>query len=619
VIVSDELLPYYNQELAAVRHLGGEFARLHPKIAARLRLNAEGSTDPHVERLVQAFAFLNARIRHKLDDDFPEISDALLSVLYPHYQRPIPSMCVVQFALDRTQGELTTGYRIPRGTAVSTEPDPQEGEPCRFRTCYPATLWPFQTTDAKLARPPFPSPGTPHSADAQSILKLEFQSFAPSVGFGQFDLGSLRFYLQTAQPQNAYLLYELLLNHTLEIAVARSVDDPQRILLPANSWQPVGFARDEGMFPNTARSFLGYRLLTEFFTFPQKFLFLDLQGLSKARLAKFGNKLEIYCYLNRSIPALEQTLNKDTLRLGCAPIVNLFNLRTEPIQLTETDTEYRVVPDARREMALEIYSLDRVVGTSPDQEKAEYQPFYSFKHGVDRNTQQTFWHVVRRPRGASLEGIETDPGTEMYLSLVDLGFTPAAIPRWTIDIEATCLNRSLPSRLPFGGGRPHLDLPEGRGPVSKVECLTPPTPTLRPPLKNRALWRLISHLSLNHLSLSDLTEGADALREILKLYDFTDSQETRSLIEGLMRVSSRRVVGRAGGLAGGFCRGMEVAIHFDEKKYTGSGAYLFACVLDRFLGMYASLNSFTKLVATSEQRRGLTWQWPPRTGERVLL
>jgi type VI secretion system protein ImpG len=177
----------------------------------------------------------------------------------------------------------------------------------------------------------------------------------------------------------------------------------------------------------------------------------------------------------------------------------------------------------------------------------------------------------------------------------------------------------LPHRLPFGGDQPRLQLSEGGAVVSRISCLTAPTRTYRTALKYGSLWRLISHLTLNHLSITDNEEGADALREILKLYDFADSDETRSMIEGILRVSSRRVVGRATGEGGvAFCRGLEVTLHFDPKRFTGSGLFLFACVLERFLGLYCSVNAFTKLVATVEGRKGELRRWPPRMGEKVL-
>ncbi len=617
--MSDELLPYFQQELTFLRHMGQEFSEKYPKIAGRLDLSADGSRDPHVERIVEAFAYLNARIQYKLDDDFPEIIESLLGVLYPHYQQPTPSMAIIQFQLDRSQANRTSGHEVKRGTFLETEP--VNGERCRYQTCYPALAWPFELKSASLTARPFQAPSTLKSSPAESVLKLELQTLDPELTFSQIDLGSLRFYLHTSQAHNAFELYELLLSDAIEVVMASSPADPQPVSLSKSSLVPVGFGRDEGMFPYSARSFPGYRLLTEYFAFPEKFRFIDLTGLTPERLARMGNRLEVYVYFNRSSRELERAVSKDNFRLGCAPIVNLFPQRADPFLLTQRQVDYRVIPDARRVSALEIYSIDRVSATSPNGDLAEFLPFYSLRHGTERGAEQKFWKADRRPGVSSQSGVADDRGTEMHLSLVDLGFSPTAPADWTVEVETTCLNRDLPGLLPSGGGRPKLDLTEGKGLISSISCLTRPTSTIRPKLGQGVRWRLLSHLSLNHLSLSKTGDGAESLREILKLYNVHDDSETRKMIDGILRVRSRRVVGRLASAINGLCQGMEVAIHFDETKLSGSGVYLFASVLDRFLGLYASINSFTRLVATSEQRQnqGEVWRWPARAGEKALL
>ena len=616
--MTDELLPYYQRELAYVRKLGAEFAQQHPKIAGRLRMRAEETQDPHVERMIEAFAYLTSRIRYKLDDDYPEIAHSLLEVLYPHYLAPIPSMAVVRFELDRAQAELTSGVPIAKGSTV--EAAAPGGEVCRFRTCYPTRLWPFDVVSADLAGPPFPGPKTAFSAKARSVLRLTLRGYSADVPFGQMEIDNFRFFLQ-GQPQHVYPLYELVLNNVLGIAVSSpdaSEEHPPAILSRGNI-RPVGFAADEGMLPYPSRSFLGYRLLTEYFAFPQKFLFFDLfwDQVTAGQRAELGNTVEFFFYFDRSVPEIEHGVSRETFVTGCTPIVNLFPQRAEPIRLTHSESEYRVVPDSRRPLATEVYSINRVVATSPRNKTVEYRPFFSFKHAAQASEQTTFWHPVRRPR--SPHRTVADPGTEVHLSFVDLAFDPSVEDGWIVDVETTCLNRDLPERLPFGGGEPRMQLTGGE-PVSLVECLTAPTRTYRPALRHGVVWRLISHLSTNHLSLCDYEDGADGLREILRLYDFADSEETRAMIDGIRSVTTRRVVGRSGGgVAGGLCRGLEVTVDFDEDRFIGSGVYLFASVLERFLGLYCSINSFTRMIAKTAKREGVLGKWPPRAGEQVLL
>ena len=610
----DELLPYYQRELAFIRKLGAEFAEAHPKIAGRLRLGANVAEDPHVARLMEGFAYLNARTRHKLEDDFPEITEALLGVLYPHYLAPIPSAAIVRFSLDMAQSELSAGHSIEAGSTLETEPI--DGQPCRFRTCYPATLWPIELKSASCKGHPFAAPATRRTADAVAVVRLQLETFSPKLTFAQLPLGKLRFFLN-GQSQYINDLYELLLNNSLGVVVAKSAGDKQPMLLDKDCLQPVGFDRDEGLLEYSPRSFLGYRLLSEYFAFPEKFLFIDLERLSPSVLAGIGNRLEIFILLNRHLPDVEKNVSQETFVLGCAPVVNLFRQRAEPIALTQTRPEYRVVPDARRPLAYEVFSVDRVVATSKDHEEVEFRPFYSIKHGQDSRRQSAFWYAARRP--AAYHSGQTDHGGEVFLSLVDLDFRPAAPAEWTLDVETTCLNRDLPNRLPFGGGEPYLQLSTGAA-LARVTCLTRPTATLRPVLRHGTLWRLISHLSLNHLSLVDSDKGSDALREILKLYDFNDSLVTRAIIDGVLSVSGRRVVGRVGGdVAAGFCRGLEVTLHFDEEKFSGSGVFLFASVLERFLGLYSSINSFIKTIATTNKREEALRKWPPRAGDKPLI
>jgi type VI secretion system protein ImpG len=624
----DELLGYYERELAFMRQLGAEFAQKYPKVAGRLQLEADKCEDPHVERLVEAFAFLAARVHLKIEDEFPEITESFLNVLYPHYLAPVPSLTVVEFPLEFELGNLANGHLVPRGTGLYSPP--VQGTPCRFRTCYPVTLWPLRVAAAALESP---NPLNARGQWGEAVLRLGLQCTNETTlsalreGESQRPLSSLRFYLD-GEPHLVYPLYEMIFNRAVRIEV-RPGGEPGRpggarpgkaatpLLLPPSALRPVGFGPDEGLLPYTARSFAGYRLLTEYFAFPEKFLFFDVEGLdAAARAGGFGERFEILIHL-RDVAPPNAPVGAQNFRLGCTPAVNLFRHLAEPILLTGKRHEYRVVPDVRRQTATEVYSVDAVSAHDPRQQQArEFQPFYSLRHSYDREAGRTFWYATRRP-----SQLPEDPGTEVYLSLVDLDFNPHVPVEEVLNVETTCTNRDLPARLPFGGRAGDLEI-EGAAPVSHVRCLTKPSAALRLPPRRAAQWRLISHLSLNPLSLAaGGPDGApEALREILSLYDLRDSSATRKQIAGITRIESRRAVARTGGRIGaGFVRGVEVAFDFDEEQYVGSGVYLFASVLERFLALYASVNSFTQLVARSKQREGEIKRWPPRAGEQPLL
>jgi type VI secretion system protein ImpG len=439
--------------------------------------------------------------------------------------------------------------------------------------------------------------------------------------FAGLSLDRLRFFL-SGENQVIPGLYELLFNQTLQVSF-RCPDAGGREqtlhLAPEECLFPVGFETSEGMLPYPRQSFLGYRLLTEFFTFPPKFWFLDLGGFAQARQAGFGKFLDVTFYLRRTLTGLEQAISAETFRLGCTPVVNLFEQTAEPIQLSQARYEYRVVPDVAQPLGMEVYSIDTVTGVDAGTPALEYQPFFSFRHGQDRNRQRVFWYATRRP---SL--VADDVGTEVYLSLVDLDYDPTLPAESVVVVRTMCTNRNLPRLLPPAGHSLAFEL-EAAAPITGVRCLRSPTVPLRPPQRRGAYWRLLSHLNLNHLSLTEADEGRQALQEMLRLYDFSDPAAgqqlgavTAQLIEGITAVRSRRIVGRTGGpTASGFCRGLEVTIEFDEEKYAGTGVYLFASVLERFLGLYATINSFTQLLARTPE--GLLKKWPPRSGEHQIL
>ena len=615
--MTDELLPLYNRELTFFRRMAADFAKAHPKIAARLRMSEDVIEDPHVSRMIESFAFLNARTRKKIDDDFPEITQAMLQILYPHYLNPFPSTAIVKFALQTDQAGMIDGFSIPRHSMLETEPI--DGDPCRFRTCFPVKVWPLEIASAGYHGFPFPVPATPFATKSRSVIKLELKCLGGKSSFSEFALEHLRFYLNAPSPY-VYQLYELIFNNAVGVGLASSPDDKNPLILNANSIRQVGFERDQALIDQSERSFPGYQLLTEYFAFPEKFLFFEIGGINRNSLQRFDKPkpLSIFIFLDRHMEELERFVSTETFQLGCCPMINLFRQRAEPIRLTHSQTEYRIIPDARRPLSHEVYSVDKVTALTPENEEFTFSPFYSLKHHqVKEGDGKRFWHSSRQP--ASLNSGGTDDGTEVGLSFVDLQFNPASPADWTVDVETTCLNRDLPGRLPFGGGQPQLFLSDG-GPLKKIVCMTPPSKTLRPAFGYGTLWRLVSHLSLNHLSLFSSDGDAEPLREILKLYDFVGSEGSRNIIDGLMSVHAQRVVGRPGGpVSAGFCRGLEVTLKFDEDKFSGHGVYLFGSVLERFLGLYSSINSFTQTVVTTNRRERPLRQWPPRAGEIVFL
>ena len=613
--MSEALYPYYEAELYFIRKLAQEFARKYPAAAARLQLEPDRSADPHVERLIEAFALLSARVRHKLHDEFPELTDALLSVLYPHALAPIPSIAVVQFQLDPARA-TPEGVKVPAGSPLHTA---RIGAMvCKYRTCYPLALWPVTVAEAKLHPPPFP-PGLNPPIAANAALRLRLRT-AGELTFDKLQLDRLRFHLIGDNVLTSPL-YELIFNHALQVVFAAPDRPRDAITLPAEgALKPVGFEASDALLPYPDNVFPGYRLLTEYFAYPAKFLFVDVAGWDEVRRLGPVRELDLIVFLNRSHPRLEQLIEPAMFRTGCTPVVNLFEHTAEPIPLTHTKPDYRVVPDVGHPLGYEVHSITSVTAAGTDGTDREYRAFYHFQHGGDRESRTAFWYAMRRPSLA-----HDDRGTDVELHLVDTTFDPAAATGETVVVRTLCTNRDLPNRLPRVGEEVRFE-PAFAAPGMKVRCVRNPTGPLRPPPARGRYWHLVSHLNLNHLSLTADGSGLEALKGLLKLYDLTDPESepqaaalARQSIEGVVGVSSRRTTAWVGaGELGGFARGLEVDLELDETKFVGNSGFLFAAVLERFLGLYVSLNSFTRLVARYRQQEGDLRRWPPRAGELPL-
>lgn len=602
----NDLLDYYQRELSYLRHEGAAFAARYPRVAARLDLSGAESPDPHVERLLESVAFLTARIQRTLDADFPMIPAALLGVLYPHLVAPVPSLAIAQFAVDPDQARAATGFTLPDDTPLFAEAT--DGLTCRFRTAYPVDLWPIEVTDAAI-QAPAAFAFLDQRAEIGAVLRVSLRGLG-RLGFADMAPRRLRFHLHGGS-ESAGLLHELLLNEVRGIAVRPSGTGGSSggtvRELPDARVLPVGFAPDEDVLPWPRHAHQGYRLIQEYFVFPEKYLFVDVDGLEGLGDGKDVDLL----FLLGNAPRRSFPLDRDAFKLNCAPIVNLFRKTTEPIRLDQTQVDYRLTPDSHRERSTEIHSILKVSASSAYEDDSRiFHPFHSFDHGTGRADARAFWSARRQPTGrADL------PGTDLLLSFLDLDFKPTRPPAQVVFAHTLCTNRGVAEQMPAGA---RLEI-EVDAPLRGIACLTKPTPQRTPPLAGQTLWRLVSHLSLNHLSL-DGEGGLAALREILRLYAAFDDATVSGQVAGLSGLSCRLVVRRVGGQAWrGFCRGSEITLELDEDRFVGSHPFLLASVLNRFFGLYAAVNSFTQLVLTSRQRNG-TWKtWPPLAGDRPVL
>lgn len=597
----DDLIRYYQNELTYLRQMGQSFSRRYPKLAGRLELAPDSCTDPHVERLIESFAYLTARLQMQMHAELPQVTSSLLSVLYPHLVNPIPPATIAEFVVDPKQGKMTTGHLIPAQTPVFAQTD--EGLTCRFRTCYPTELWPLEVSEAGIESKDRYS-DLDFKSEVASLLRLRVRTLATPIR--ELQLSKLRFFIN-GEPGLIATLYELLFCHGIGVAVVPEGSNSASFL-PKDALTPVGFKLDEEVIPYPANAHPGYRLLQEFFGFPLKFQFFDVAGLNPGPSSKYFDILLLF----DTSPTRRLSLTPANFRLGCSPVVNLFQKTSEPIRIDHRRSEYLLVPDIRRERTTEIHSIVSVsASANPAEESQELEPFFSVRHRGDDTQTQAFWHARRE-----WSQRENDSGTDMFLSFVDLAFNPRNPPMTTAYAHTLCTNRDFSSQL-RSGSLFQMDQP---APIKQIVCLHAPTPTSYPPLSGHSLWALVSNLSLNYLSLSQGPHSVDALKEMLRLYSLSDRLSTRHQVDGIRELICKPVVRRIGTDAWrGYCQGTEVSLTLDETMYVGSSPVLFAWVLSHFFALYASLNSFTELVLKSYQREGEWKRFPAMAGVRALL
>lgn len=614
----DDLLPHYERELAFLRAHAGDFAERHPKIAGRLMLSGDVGDDPHVERLIESFALLAARVHKRLDDDFPLFTETFLEVLYPHYLRPFPSCSIARFDAGTAAAQLSRGTTVPRGTVLTSRP--VRGVACKFRTAFDVALQPLRVAQLAFRGTLQLPDGTPVPKGATTLMSLRLELTSPQVSWATLGDDSVRLYLDGEASQVA-ALREAMFGRVLGVLLQTASHGPWSA---ANDARPreVGFSDDQALLDFDARSHPAYRLLTEYFAFADKFNFVDLP-LPRALRESEARSITLH-YAMAGIRAdsdearLLETVSERNLLTGCTPVVNLFTQRADPIRVTHQTPSYPVLPDGRRAFGYEVYSIDRVFRvrqTAQGEQIQAFQPFYSLQHDqlvAEGEAGGRYWHAQRDETIA-----QASPGYETELSIVDIDFDPAAPQADTLSLEVTATNRDLPTMLQVGTAGGDLFL-QGGSLAREIRLLRRPTLSHRFERGRGALWRLISHLSVNHLSLSG--GGLDALRELLRLYDLPRSPTNRRVLEGLSSIEYRPASACLPGQPfPAFVRGVEVRLAVDEQHFAGIGLRLFVQMLDHFFGLYVHANSFVQLKVVSARTHEELIACPRRSGQSPLL
>ncbi|MCQ9422900.1 type VI secretion system baseplate subunit TssF [Pseudomonas sp. LJDD11] len=588
--IDAELLDYYQRELTWLHRAGADFAASHPTLAGHLKLSAAGSQDPHVERLLESFALLTARLQRRLDDGYAEFSDALLEQLYPLALRPMPSCAIARFVPDTSKGNIADGYLLPRATSVFKAPDKSQPDSLYFRTGFDLTLWPVRVEEVTLLDTDRSQSETAINR-ASSSLCLQL-SCSGEKNWAQLpdSLTHLRIHL-AGSPINRALLYDLLAAHSLDVVCAVPGGTPQAVnALPA----AVGFAEQQSLLPDEDGVHPALRLLVEYFTFPEKFAFFDIPLRIPAQAT---DRLLVYIAFD-TLPSQRVSLQREDIALGCAPIINLFPRTAETLRPDGTRSEHLLVADSHRDSSTEIHSIRSLV-SSHNGVIQPVAPFYGDQHGV--GDRALFWHARR------ISGLKAGrPGTDLMLSLVDSEFQPSQEqPGRHFTAKVLCTNRHLAERL-----APNSVLKfESSGPVAQIHLLKSPTRQSMPNLAGASRWRLVSQLNLNHTSLVEGPKALASLKEMLVLHNLREDSAVRQQIDCIVGIRTERVVDRVGQDAWrGWRNGLEVRLTLDSKGAAGHSRVLFCAVLANFFALYATTNCFVRTVLVEGDKEIMRWQ-----------
>lgn len=622
------LLDYFNQELTYMRESASEFAELHPKIARRLGLHGVEVADPYVERLIEAFCFMSARMRIKLDAEFPRFTQRLLEVIYPNYVSPTPSMAVAQLHPNVMEGDFSKGFLVRRDTAFYSKVPQGEQTACEFRSSQDVTLWPLQIVSAKLAGIPPDIPALerylpPHVQVAGS-LRLRLRMVGELNFCNLKGLERLPVYLR-GDEQIASHLFELLhagAAATLISTPGQMAEHPHVVTHEALVHE--GLAPNQSLLPLAWNTWHGHNLLHEYFSCPSRFYFFALQHLAPGLARIKGKEAEIVVLLTRDTQALQGLVDEKQFALFCTPVVNLFPRRTDRIETTSGQAEFHLVPDRSRPMDFEVFSVSEMLGQQAESAQSlQFRPLFQTLN-QDEGNHGRYFSLRREQRlqsdTARKYGTRTAyTGTEVFVSLVDQHEAPYSEGLRYLSVQALLTNRDLPRLVPRNGVS---DLAVGESlPISSVGLVRPPSAPKPPFAQNEMAWRLIRQLSFNYLPLMemDTRQGAQALRDMLRMFigmqDDVAGKQIGSLIGSRIEPVTRRLPG-SGPLIYG--RGVLCSLTVDEDGFSGVSPYLFGLVMEHYLSRHVAINVFSQTRLES-MKRGLVAQWPVRMGARGVV
>jgi len=620
-----KFLEFYNQELKFIRETGAEFAKEYPKIAGRLGLDGFDCSDPYVERLLEGFAFLSARIHLKLDASFPKFTQHLMEQLFPTFLQPSPSMIITQFNPDFEEGSLTEGVTIPRQTALHSLLGKGEQTACEYRTSHEVTLWPIKLTQAEYINAQELASYTTNTSLGfipKSGVMVTLEA-APGVKFSEMSLDSLMLHIRGTESFPLYLFESLFKGY--QGCLYKSSSNMWRKAHTPTSITAHGYDKEDALLPYCNKQFDGFRLLKEYFAFAKRYLFLSVDNLQATLKQCHEETIQLLFLLEHNDPRLENLVSADNLALHCTPAINLFPKRAERINVSRINNDFHVVPDKLRPLDFEVCTIENIKGFSSGIEPTtDFLPLYA-ADDAHTNKHNAYYTTTRDTRSLNVNQRKFGHrssyiGTEIYLSLVDPKNAPYADNLRQLSVDTLCCNRDLPLMMPLGKGKTDFTIDTG-APCESVRCVGEPTRPNAPLSEGNVAWDLINQLSINFLGITDnnSTSALTKLKTLLGLMMNKKDHAQTKQIDGIIDLKTHQITSRLP-FAGPICfgRGVAIEITVDELAYEGNSTFMLGMILDQFFSQYVSINSFTQLILNSSDSREI-YRWPIRIGLRNAI
>lgn len=619
-----KFLEFYNQELKFIRESAAEFAAEYPKIAGRLAIDGFDCADPYVERLLEGFAFLSARIHLKLDSSFPVFTQHLLELVYPGFLVPSPSVLLAQFTPDLGEGTLAQGFTIPKGTLLHSGFAKDEATSCKYSLSHDVELWPLEITTAEYLSYQTISQftaGTEFNMSAKSGILLNIK-LPEALCFEDLAIKNLPIYLRGSEEFPSVLYANLLKNFCGVIYRSNSKiwnSDAGAIKISGK-----GFDENEPMLPQFNKQFDGLRLLREYFLFDKKFLSVSLSGLDSIFKGLKASSVEIIVLMSDAEPRLENRVDRNNFQLFCSPAINLFKKRAERVLVSNLDSEFHIIPDRMRPLDYEVCFISSVEGVTGSNERAQkFFPLYDYNQ-YDHAYSSGFYSVSRERKKRNTAQMKygyrsSYIGSELYISIVDPQNVPFSDKLKQLIVEVMCSNRDLPLMMPLGKDTTDFTTETG-APCLSIRCLGEPTRPHEPLAQGSFCWDLVQQLSINFLGFgSSEPESTNAIKKLLTLLLESSDSIGKKQIDGILSLNISKITRRLP-IHGPICfgRGVEVKMMVDKYAFEGGNAFVLAAVLDVFFSQYVSVNSFSQFVLCSIQD-GEIYRWPIRTGMQKII